>query len=201
MRPHRLGLPQDRTSEPNWLVRKFRGRIRVLALEAGQDLNQSLARFFPLMRRSASSVGIQARYGTGVSRAGEPAGSLSLADTQKNEALALAEFAAGALHLQSTPPTMTVESSSWCNLRCVMCPHAINAVHRPKHIEPELVQSLEKYIRQARSIQLHGIGEPFASPAFWYNLSILSDDCHSEVNTNFTLLDEQKLRQLLDSKL
>jgi MoaA/NifB/PqqE/SkfB family radical SAM enzyme len=82
-----------------------------------------------------------------------------------------------------------------------MCPHAINAVDRPKHLEPELVAGLETYLRQSHTIQLHGIGEPLASPAFWESLKFLPTDCESSINTNLVVLDDGRLQALLDSNL
>jgi uncharacterized Fe-S cluster-containing radical SAM superfamily enzyme len=124
-----------------------------------------------------------------------------LVGPKQNEALALAEFEAGVLEVRSTPLMLTLETSSRCNLRCVMCPHAIGAVDRPKHLEESLVASLETFIRQSRKIQLHGIGEPLASPAFWSTLKSLPDDCESMINTNLTVLDDRRLRDLIGSSL
>ena len=183
-----------------WFYRRMLAKAR-MRLWILRETHPNVARFlFFLVRGAPPSDKLR----TDVERSTPPLGkapSVDFADPSDNLALALAEYAAGSLRLKSTPPTMTVESSSWCNLRCVMCPHAINDVHRPKHIETELVERLEKFIRQSKSIKLHGIGEPLASRAFWYNLSLLPTEGHSEVNTNFTLLDEQKLKGLVDSRL
>jgi organic radical activating enzyme len=122
---------------------------------------------------------------------------------QENAALAMEEYAAGIVVVASSPSLLTLETTSRCNLRCVMCPHAIDAVDRPKHLEDTLVESLHRFIRQANSIQLHGIGEPLASPAFWPLLKLLPEQsqCESSINTNLTLLDERRLRNLIDSNL
>jgi len=203
MKPAPNGAVKNFVDEIGWIYRRLRGRIRLL-LWAIRTWYPDVARFAFLPGGSAATTSILMRIGATNSLPTLPeeqSGSTSLADPRANEALALAEFAAGLLQLKSTPPTLTLESTSWCNLRCVMCPHAINGVHRPKHMEPELAQSIERFIRQSRSVQLHGIGEPLASRAFWYNLSLLSNDCHSEVNTNFTLLDDQKIKELVGSKL
>lgn len=120
---------------------------------------------------------------------------------KENEVLGKAEYAAGILVVRSSPRMLTLETSSRCNLRCVMCPQAINAVDRPKHLEEELVAGLEKFIRQSRSIQLHGIGEPLASPAFWNSLKFIPDDCDASINTNLTVLDDQRLTNLLNSAI
>lgn len=122
---------------------------------------------------------------------------------KENAALAMEEYKAGVLKVRSTPRLLTLETTSRCNLRCVMCPHAINAVKRPKHLDEVLVQRMTRFIRQANSIQLHGIGEPLASPSFWTLLPMLPDarHCESSINTNLTLLDDNRLERLLDSNL
>jgi glycosyltransferase involved in cell wall biosynthesis/organic radical activating enzyme len=120
-----------------------------------------------------------------------------------NAKMAMDEFLAGAITVSSTPSMLTLETTSRCNLRCVMCPHAINAVNRPKHLEEEMVNKLNRFIIQAESIQLHGIGEPTSSPAFWKMLDLLPSAslCESSINTNLTLLDAERLEKLLNSNL
>ena len=118
-----------------------------------------------------------------------------------NEALALAEFKSGACVVTSTPVMVTLETSSICNLRCVMCPHSIGAVERPKHLEEALAEKVSGFLGRAKSVQLHGIGEPLASPAFWSVLERLPEGCDASINTNLTLLDERRLSRLVASNI
>jgi sulfatase maturation enzyme AslB (radical SAM superfamily) len=124
-----------------------------------------------------------------------------LIDPKANEALALAEYKAGVLQVSSTPRMLTLETTSRCNLRCVMCPQGIDAVDRPKHLEESMIEGLWRFIGQARSIQLHGIGEPLASPAFWKSLAFIPANCDASINTNLTVLDEKRLHRLVDSNI
>jgi sulfatase maturation enzyme AslB (radical SAM superfamily) len=124
-----------------------------------------------------------------------------LISPEHNEALAKAEFNAGVHEVRSTPSMLTLETSSRCNLRCVMCPQAINVVKRPKHMESEMIVSLERFIRQSNNVQLHGIGEPLASPAFWDSLKFIPESCDSSINTNLTVLDDRRLKNLVASQL
>jgi MoaA/NifB/PqqE/SkfB family radical SAM enzyme len=121
----------------------------------------------------------------------------------ENAALAQAEFDWGATVLRSTPPLLTIETTSRCNLRCVMCPHAYGQVHRPKHLDENLANKTIKFLRHASEVQLHGIGEPTNSPAFWRMLRDLPapDICSSSINTNFTVIDDRRLNELLNSSL
>ena len=120
-----------------------------------------------------------------------------------NAKMAMDEYRAGTISVTSTPRMLTLETTSRCNLRCVMCPHVINAVNRPKHLEEEMVNKLSRFILQADSIQLHGIGEPTSSPTFWKMLDLLPSAglCESSINTNLTLLDDERLEKLLNSNL
>ncbi len=121
-----------------------------------------------------------------------------------NEALAKAEFAAGLTTVRSTPVILSLETTSACNLRCVMCAHAYGEVHRPKHLDDGLVSKLKHLLKRANHIQLHGIGEPTNSPAFWRLLGDLPPPqqiCDSSINTNFAVIDEERLSKLLDSNL
>lgn len=104
--------------------------------------------------------------------------------------------------LESGPRILTIESTSICNLRCVMCPHAIDAVQRPKHMPASIADKLSSALATASEAQLHGIGEPLSSPAFWRALEnpAIDPDCCLNVNTNLTLLNERKLALLLDVK-
>lgn len=121
----------------------------------------------------------------------------------ENHALALEEFRAGKVVLDSTPCKLTLETTSRCNLQCVMCVHAIDGVNRPKHLEESISARLAPYIARAGDIQLHGIGEPLNSPAFWRCLGDLPpvDECASSINTNFTVLNDTQLERLLQSQI
>jgi MoaA/NifB/PqqE/SkfB family radical SAM enzyme len=65
------------------------------------------------------------------------------------------------------PKDLSIETTTECNLNCVMCWRAIGAIHDLKHLPTEQLQQLVPYLRQAEFIQLHGNGEPLLSPAFW----------------------------------
>src|SRR6185312_14947964 len=81
-------------------------------------------------------------------------------DPIRNRRLAMEEYYYGRAKLNSTPALLTIESTSRCNLRCVMCPHAVGAVDRPKHFDEQLVKRLTKFLLRSDAVQLHGIGEP-----------------------------------------
>lgn len=118
-----------------------------------------------------------------------------------NRELSLAEYKAGVLYVNSTPQ-ISFETTSRCNLKCVMCPHGVGGVDRPRNMEDFVFDSLKKIIKQADAVQLHGIGEPLLSPAFWDALEFISPEANNvSVNTNFIVMDRGKVERLLNSNL
>jgi MoaA/NifB/PqqE/SkfB family radical SAM enzyme len=104
--------------------------------------------------------------------------------------------------VERCPRNLIIESTAVCNLKCVMCPHAIGAVVRPKHFPDEYVDKIAGFLQGAKSIQLHGIGEPLLSPSFWKLLALLrGGDCWSGMNTNLALLSEGMADRLVRSNL
>ena len=122
---------------------------------------------------------------------------------EQNHILAMEEFQAGKLVVDSTPYKLTLETTSRCNLQCVMCLHAVGGVDRPKHFEESLSERLAPFIARAGNIQLHGIGEPLNSPAFWRCLADLPpvEDCESSINSNFTVVNDVQIDRLLESQI
>jgi len=121
---------------------------------------------------------------------------------EENAALMRAEHAAGRSITANLPVLLTIESTSICNLHCVMCPQGIGAVRRPKHLPEQIVTKLSEATSVASVAQLHGIGEPLASPAFWRLLEgdAFHHDAELSINTNLTLLNDHRLALLLEAK-
>lgn len=100
------------------------------------------------------------------------------------------------------PSTLIIETSSVCDLKCVMCPHSGKIFPRNKIFLPDLIiDKIQKYVENAKCIQLHGIGEPLLSPSFWEVLQYISEDCRSGVNSNFLNVPETKMYDLVNSNL
>lgn len=102
------------------------------------------------------------------------------------------------------PKHLTIETSAYCNLKCVMCDQSLNGEGIQKRIaklKKEHIDQIKDFMRHASKIQLHGIGEPFVSEIFWELLQYIPDNCMGEVNTNFTILDDDKINKILNSKL
>jgi MoaA/NifB/PqqE/SkfB family radical SAM enzyme len=118
----------------------------------------------------------------------------------ENTKLMESEVALGKTSVAHLPTLLTIETTAICNLRCVMCPHAIDAVNRPKHLPLELMDQLEGLLPSSASIELYGIGEPLASPAFWQLLNSpkISSETELRVKSNLTILDDLRIRSLID---
>ena len=118
----------------------------------------------------------------------------------ENFALARTERALDKLVIENMPSLLTIETTSICNLRCVMCTQAIGAVERPKHLPVSAMDALKVALASASAVQLHGIGEPLASPSFWHLLEndYLNPDSEININTNLTLLDAKRIGRLID---
>jgi MoaA/NifB/PqqE/SkfB family radical SAM enzyme len=101
------------------------------------------------------------------------------------------------------PKILTVETTSVCNLRCVMCPHSVGRVHRPKQMEYEVFDKLREQLRGAAEIQLHGIGEPLLSTTFWRFLEELDHSSAARIsfNTNLTRITDKQIDTILASKV
>ncbi len=100
------------------------------------------------------------------------------------------------------PKTIEIETSSICNLRCVMCPQAIEGgVPRPNHLPESLSDKLIPLFNEnTECISLHGIGEPFLSKSFWKILPHIPKECHHvQANTNLTVLTDKMLDTIISS--
>lgn len=126
---------------------------------------------------------------------------ISSLSPEDNERAALQSFENGDTVLHHTPSLITLESTAVCNLRCIMCPQSINAVNRPSHMPNKYIEKFSVFLSRTREIQLHGIGEPLISPFFWKILETLPSNCNTSMNSNFTLLDDKKIKRLLDSNI
>lgn len=100
------------------------------------------------------------------------------------------------------PKSLSIETTSICNLRCVMCPQSGKDFGRDKiHLPEKISDQLIEYIKNAESLQLHGIGEPTLSPLFWSLLKHLTKNCWSSVNTNLVNISTEKMYELVNSNL
>lgn len=104
--------------------------------------------------------------------------------------------------MKKFPKLLIIETASICNLKCVMCPQTAEDFGRPKiFLQDQYINSLIPYVKEARDIQLHGIGEPLISKGFWELLKHVHPDAWCAVNSNFHKITEDQMRILLKSNL
>ncbi len=129
---------------------------------------------------------------------GWPAGS---ALTRRENAFRnAAEMADGRSLLESLPTEVHVELSTRCNLRCVMCFRA-EAVFRGEHMSDELYELVKRQLLPTvRDIYLSASGESLLHPR-WDEIvkDVAEDDIRPRLTTNGTLLNERRLRALVDA--
>jgi len=124
----------------------------------------------------------------------------------RNQRLSIQELHAKTIEVQSKPRHVTIESTTYCNLKCVMCEHSIEGMvadkrHFPEHLVPRLLPVLPT----ANRFQLHSLGEPLMSPAFWMLLDEITA-VHTGMpeitfNSNGLLLNEKNIARLLATKV
>jgi MoaA/NifB/PqqE/SkfB family radical SAM enzyme len=107
--------------------------------------------------------------------------------------------------LLATPCEITIESTTFCNLRCVMCEHSQDGMVVKRHFPEHLVDRLAPLLPTASRFQLHSLGEPLMSPAFWKILERITAVHRGKpeisFNSNGLLLSEKHIARLLASKL
>jgi len=121
---------------------------------------------------------------------------------QQNQQLAVEEQVDGKIRLSALPVLVTVDTTSVCNLKCVMCPHGIMEIEK-KHLAPELFSRTLPFIPFACEIQLYGLGEPLTSSSFWNcaKAGVYHPETLVVINSNALLLNERCATRLLDSAI
>jgi MoaA/NifB/PqqE/SkfB family radical SAM enzyme len=99
------------------------------------------------------------------------------------------------------PRMITIETTSVCNLDCVMCLHGVEKNGDYKHFPASLLPNLAEVIPHARIVQLHGLGEPLMNPDFWKMLALTHENQHVAINTNGALINKKNADALLDSSI
>ena len=102
----------------------------------------------------------------------------------------------------TVPRYVDVELTNFCNFRCCFCPTGTRSVNRTKGYMPDcvveaLVENVRKYsIPAVRFIRW---GEPTMHPKYIEIMKAVKDaGAKIHINTNGSLLDENKIRRLLD---
>jgi len=128
--------------------------------------------------------------------------SVDRAELEANHRLCDEEWKNGIVRVSSAPRLLTIETTSLCNLRCVMCGHGTHPRDKSyEHFPETLIPRLSGVIRLAAHIQLHGLGEPLLNPAFWEMLALTHENQHVQINSNGLLLDRGNVDRVLTTWL
>lgn len=107
-----------------------------------------------------------------------------------------------AIDLPNRPFVFSLETTSLCNLRCVMCPY--KEMTRPHEMmEVELFQKVVDEVAGYNGmLWLHNLGEPLAHPRFDDLIRyVKSKGLRCGISTNATLLNEARTQRVLASGL
>lgn len=107
------------------------------------------------------------------------------------------------------PNLISMELASRCNLSCIHCPSHSGGSERPPRefgfLDSSLFECLMDEIDQfgPRKIMLHKDGEPLLNPKYPEMLTRLkrNREHHVYLSTNGTLLDEDAVRRIIDSRI
>ena len=96
-----------------------------------------------------------------------------------------------------------VEISSLCDGECVYCPHTEYRKNWKSRLLPiELYLTIVPAFKKTKLVYLQGWGEPFTHPDFTDFLRLAKKaGCMVGTTTNGTLLDSEKIRELIDEGL
>jgi sulfatase maturation enzyme AslB (radical SAM superfamily) len=100
------------------------------------------------------------------------------------------------------PDRLYVESTNYCNLRCIMCPTGLGVIARPKgYMDMGLFRRIvDEVAPLAPALVLHSWGEPMMHPELFDMVAYArARDLWVETSTNITLLTEERIRKVLAS--
>ncbi|MBR0105876.1 MAG: radical SAM protein [Lachnospiraceae bacterium] len=99
--------------------------------------------------------------------------------------------------MRSFPVQIQIETTSRCNAECIMCGHFIYKNEIARHMDPELPEAMDPYLKYAETVILHGYGEPFLYPGMERMLEKYREyGLRVVTNTNLSVLSENVLRMM-----
>lgn len=102
------------------------------------------------------------------------------------------------------PKRVHIETTSYCNARCEMCPHAImprRSRHMDQALYDKIIFELSHHRNEVDTVSLHFLGEPLMDPLIFERIKQAKDAGIRKVqmNTNAQLLNEQYAENLIKS--
>ena len=100
------------------------------------------------------------------------------------------------------PDKVQIEPVGKCNLNCRMCPGGIRRKGKQAFMPLEMFEGLLNQFKQAREIQLQGLGEPMLHPSFTQFIDLAAQrGLKVGTATNLTLLSEKIANSLVSGAL
>ncbi|MBM4142630.1 MAG: radical SAM protein [Lentisphaerae bacterium] len=103
--------------------------------------------------------------------------------------------------VRSMPIRMWIESSSFCNLACPMCPNSRMPADRKGLMDVDLFRKIVDEARDfASDVNLHHRGEPFMNPALFDMIAYARGaGLNARFHSNGSLMNEERAGRLLDA--
>ena len=93
--------------------------------------------------------------------------------------------------LSSMPDYLQIETTSFCNAKCIMCSHYFSDNKGAAHLGDLTLEHMEDALQLSRTISLNGMGEPFISDRLLDQIDHYALKGNKIVtNTNLSVLDE-----------
>jgi MoaA/NifB/PqqE/SkfB family radical SAM enzyme len=102
------------------------------------------------------------------------------------------------------PDRVYIESTNYCNLKCIMCPTGLGVIQRPKgYMDMRLYHAIMDEIGPLiGSAVLHSWGEPLMHPELFDMIRIgKRHGVRMETSTNITILNTERAKAVLDAGL
>lgn len=97
--------------------------------------------------------------------------------------------------MRALPDYVQIETTSFCNARCIMCSHYPNGNRGAHHLDDSTLSCLTDVLSMSRTVSLNGMGEPFVNPRCVDLIDAYAALGNEVVtNTNLSLLDDRILR-------
>jgi len=103
---------------------------------------------------------------------------------------------------EQPPVCLYLEVTNRCNLRCETCPRTFEDLEPPADMSWELFTRIVDQVPDVARVVLHGVGEPMLVKALPRMIRYLKDrGTYVLFNTNGTLLNPKKSREIIDTGL
>ena len=114
---------------------------------------------------------------------------------QENREVIMRDFGEKHTAPGSLPVDLEIETTSFCNARCIMCSHSYLENEGAEHLQVSLLQgALKDLLPPCERVELNGNGEPFLHPDIEALIRVYGESgARIGTNTNLSVLPEEVL--------